>query len=222
MRRVRTSKPWGVQAVADACTRATESDTGRALRVGMLIWMALFLPGLLAGQGKAAARGSAPIRISGGKVRIGDRPAGSLRSLSDRAGLARVIANRLERVGDARASRFRPDADRPDRSGGEVRPSRGGYYDPYGYYRSPGYAGLSEDARYDPRSPRRSTAPAPPPALGRAYGLRGPPSFTPIRLQGDELVRGGFRLQPLRLPNLALFVPHPLWRGSLFDGAASR
>ncbi len=182
--------------------------------------IALLVAVPLTGQGRPSSdRASAPIRISGGKVRIGSQPAGSLRSLSDRGGLARVIRGRLERVGDARSNRFGPDAGELGRSGRRGRPLRGAYYDPYGYYRDFRYRSSGEEGpRYDARRLLPTFGRPEPRTLGRAYNLQGSPSYTPIRTHGEGFVRAGFRLRPLLLPTLVIFAPYPVWRGSLFDG----
>ena len=192
----------------------------RALSGGGVVLVALLSAVPLSGQGRPSGdRGSAPIRISGGKVRIGSQPAGSLRSFSDRGGLARVIGGQLERTGDPRANRFGPAPRDGGRSGRRARPLRGGYYDPYGYYyRNFGYRGSAEGAlAYDPRYLIREPA-REAPRLGRAYNLQGPASYTPIRLHDEGLVRGGFRLRPVFLPTLVVYAAYPVWRGSLFDG----
>jgi hypothetical protein len=154
-------------------------------------------------------------------VKLGNQHAGSLRSFSDRGGLARLIGTGLERTGDARATRFGPDSGDRDRSQRRARPLRGRYYDPYAYYRDLLYGGSNEyTPAYDARYPM-------PPAtkklrtLGRAYDLQGPASYTSIRMHGGDLVRGGYRLQPLGLPTLVVYWPHPVWEGSLFDGRPS-
>lgn len=181
--------------------------------------IALLFAAPLEAQGRSSGdAGSAPIRISGGKVRIGNQPAGSLRSFSDRGGLARIIGGRLERAGDPRASRFGLDSDNRGRSRRGARPLRGRYYDPYAYYRNLLYGRSDGDREaYDTGTPMRSTLRAPL-TLARAYNLQGPPSYTSIRIQSGYPVGGGYRLVPLRLPTVVVYWPYPVWVGSLFDG----
>lgn len=185
----------------------------------ILILILVLVAGPLAGQTRRVSeRGSAPVRISGGKVRIGSRPAGSLRSFSDRSGLSRLIVDRLERDRDPRARRFGSEARVPDRSARRVTPLRGGYYYPPAYRRNARHRPTAEPSPYGPE-PRYADAgfSRALPVLARAYDLRGTPSFTPIRLHGSPLVRAGFRLHPLRLPTLVVYAAYPVWRGSLFD-----
>lgn len=205
-------------AVKHRSVSGRKSAFGARAPLVPLALAAIVMAGPLEGQARPSGeRASASIRIGGGVVRIGNRPAGSLRSFSDRGGLARIIGDRLEGAGDPRAARFGPAARDLPRSGRSRRSLRGGYYDPYPYDRDIARQGSSE---YDPDGPGH-LAPPPVPAipvtLGRAYDLGGPPSFTAIRVHDQRFVGGGFRLQPLPLPTLVVYAPCPIWRGSLFD-----